>query len=266
MCFALLWYYHSTLKDWYDSLPIIIGFSSCTMEQSYVWLLQCYSSKPGVCNYNRPVQIQAMYTILEKWCLFIMSLSTFNRVHSGCELARTKMILSSMCGLDFAHHKHSHVVPRKIGCWFLCGSQTTISRLQWNPFANWIHWNIFGTTGVSKYINYIPGNIYALWCGCFWQLYRNPMMTSSNGHIFRVTAPLWGEFTGPRGEFPSQRPVTRRFDVFFDLRLNNRLNKQSWGWWFETPSRSLWRHCNALGLLHRHRDNHTVVHVPVKQP
>ena len=26
----------------------------------------------------------------------------------------------------------------------------------------------------------------------------------------------------------------------------NDMNKQSWGWWFETPSRSLWRHCNAL--------------------
>ena len=24
-----------------------------------------------------------------------------------------------------------------------------------------------------------------------------------------------------------------------------RLSKQSWGWWFETPSRSLWRHCNG---------------------
>ena len=46
------------------------------------------------------------------------------------------------------------------------------------------------------------------------------------------------------GWFPSQRPVTRSFDVFFDLRLNKRLGKQSWGWWFETPSSSLWRHCN----------------------
>ena len=26
--------------------------------------------------------------------------------------------------------------------------------------------------------------------------------------------------------------------------LNKRLSKQSWGWWFETPTRSLWRHCN----------------------
>ena len=47
------------------------------------------------------------------------------------------------------------------------------------------------------------------------------------------------------GEFLSQRPVTRSFDVFFDLRLNKRLSKQSRGWWFETPSRSLWYHCNV---------------------
>ena len=33
--------------------------------------------------------------------------------------------------------------------------------------------------------------------------------------------------------------------VFFDLFLNKRLSKQSWGWWFETLSRSLRRHCNA---------------------
>ena len=46
------------------------------------------------------------------------------------------------------------------------------------------------------------------------------------------------------GEFPAQRPVTRSFDVFFDLRLNIRLSKQSWGWWFQTLSRPLWRHCN----------------------
>ena len=47
------------------------------------------------------------------------------------------------------------------------------------------------------------------------------------------------------GEFPAQRPVTRSFGVFFDLRLNKRLSKQWWGWWFETPSCSLWRQCNV---------------------
>ena len=47
------------------------------------------------------------------------------------------------------------------------------------------------------------------------------------------------------GEFPAQMPVTRSFGVFFDHRLNERLSKHSWGWWFETPSCPLWRHCNV---------------------
>ena len=47
------------------------------------------------------------------------------------------------------------------------------------------------------------------------------------------------------GEFPSQRPVTRSFDVFFDLRLNKRLSKPARRRWFEPPSRSLWRRCNG---------------------
>ena len=51
------------------------------------------------------------------------------------------------------------------------------------------------------------------------------------------------------GEFPAQRPVTRSFDVFFHVCLNKRLSKQPWGWWFETPSRSLWRHLNVLYFL-----------------
>ena len=51
------------------------------------------------------------------------------------------------------------------------------------------------------------------------------------------------------GEFPTQRPVTRSFDVFFELNLNKRLSKQSWGWWFEPPSCSLWQHCNVEAIL-----------------
>ena len=48
------------------------------------------------------------------------------------------------------------------------------------------------------------------------------------------------------GEFPKQRPVIRGFDVFFDLRRNKWLSKQSWGWRSETPSPSLWCHCNVF--------------------
>ena len=66
-----------------------------------------------------------------------------------------------------------------------------------------------------------------------------------NGNIFRATGPLWRESTGHRW-IPSQRPVTWSFDVFFDLCLDRRLSKQSRRCWFETPSRSFWRHRNKM--------------------
>ena len=50
------------------------------------------------------------------------------------------------------------------------------------------------------------------------------------------------------GEFPSQRPVTRSFVVFFDLHLKKRLSKQTRCRWFETPSRSLWHYLNEILL------------------
>ena len=51
------------------------------------------------------------------------------------------------------------------------------------------------------------------------------------------------------GEVPAQRPVTRSFDVFFDLHPNKRLSKQWWGWWFETLSCPLWRYRNDTIFL-----------------
>ena len=78
------------------------------------------------------------------------------------------------------------------------------------------------------------------------------MMTSSNGNMVRVTGFCAGNSSVTAGnspitgEFPSHRPVTRSFGVFFDLRLNKRLSKQSRRRWFETPSRLLWRQCNVM--------------------
>ena len=65
------------------------------------------------------------------------------------------------------------------------------------------------------------------------------IMTSSNGNIFRVTGPLCGEFTGT-SEFPSQRPVTRSFVVFFDLHLE-------------------WVNNGEAGDLRRHRAHYDVI-------
>ena len=47
-------------------------------------------------------------------------------------------------------------------------------------------------------------------------------MTSSNGNIFRVTGPLWGEYTG-HWWIPLTKASDAKFDVSFDLRLNKRL-------------------------------------------
>ena len=72
------------------------------------------------------------------------------------------------------------------------------------------------------------------------------MIASLDANIFGVTGLLWrGIHRSPVNSPQKKRSVTPSFDVFFDLRLNKRLNKQSSGWLFETPSRLLWRHCNV---------------------
>ena len=74
------------------------------------------------------------------------------------------------------------------------------------------------------------------------------MMTSSNGPFSALLAMCAGN-TPVTGEFPTQRPATRSFDVFFDLRLNKRLSKQPYGRWLETLSCPLWRHCNVVKMI-----------------
>ena len=66
-------------------------------------------------------------------------------------------------------------------------------------------------------------------------------MTSSNGNIFRVTGHLCGEFTGHRRITRTQRPVTRSFDAFVDVRLNK---------WFSNNGKT--------GDLKRHRAHYDV--------
>ena len=63
------------------------------------------------------------------------------------------------------------------------------------------------------------------------------MMTSSNGNIFRATGHLCGEFTGHRWI-----PRTKASDAELWCLL---WSAPEWGWWFEIPIRSLWRHRNV---------------------
>ena len=110
------------------------------------------------------------------------------------------------------------------------------------------HWNQWESLCIHRQVH--DWNSHASSASRYWTRGDLPfehMMTSSNGHIFRVTGHLCGEFTVP-GEFPAQRPVTQRFN-FFHLRPNKWLSKQWSSWWFETPSRPLWRHRNEMPAI-----------------
>ena len=89
----------------------------------------------------------------------------------------------------------------------------------------------------------IPVGVVPVWC-----LYANFQWQSWWRHQMEIFSALLAICAGNSpvsGEFPAQRPETRGFDVFFDLRVNKRLSKQSWGWWLETLSGSLWRQSNG---------------------
>ena len=141
--------------------------------------------------------------------------------YSQCKHVYMLYVISSMFSLIRRHHsKHFNLQ-------LACHLKLT-DEIQYKHVLNGYQW----VTCFSLYI----------------QMLRNKnteisMMKSSNGNIFRVTGHLCGKFTGPRW-ISRTMPVTRSFDVFFDLRLNKRLSKQPWGWWFETPAWSLWRHRN----------------------
>ena len=93
---------------------------------------------------------------------------------------------------------------------------------------SFLHFQAYLNTGVALVFEKVPR-------GTWW---RHQMET-----FFAILAICAGNSPVP-GEVPAHRPMTRSFDVSFDLRLNKRLNKQSWGWWFETLPRPLWRQCN----------------------
>ena len=86
-----------------------------------------------------------------------------------------------------------------------------------------------------------------VWNKCFSPWWRHQMET------FSVLLAICAGNSPVSGEFPTQRPVTRSFDTFFHM--NKRLSKQSRGWWFETLSWPLWRHCNAMEESHKGKLN-----------
>ena len=86
----------------------------------------------------------------------------------------------------------------------------------------------------------ISATVLSLTWGSLYSWWRHQMET------FSALLAIYAGNSSVSGEFPAQRPVTQSFDVYFDLRPDNRLSKQSLGWWFETLSHSLWCHRNVV--------------------
>ena len=81
------------------------------------------------------------------------------------------------------------------------------------------------------------------WGGGYWNNFLRSITWGHQMETFSILLAICAGNSPVTGEFLAQRPVTQSFDVFFDMHLNKRLSKQSWGWWFEMPSSPLWCHC-----------------------
>ena len=119
----------------------------------------------------------------------------------------------------------------------MCNMCISFCLCNWTQLSHYYHMIFF----------IVRASIWSCLCSsCSTESLASVSMMSSNGNIFHLTGPLCGEFTGHQW-IPHTKAVTQSFDVVFDLRLNKCLSKQSWGWWFEMPSRSLWCNCNVFG-------------------
>ena len=97
-------------------------------------------------------------------------------------------------------------------------------------------------------------------------LYLSYIFTQVTVYMGYLLHPIrWLRDRGPQlnNRSPTASDAETVIFSFFDLGVNKRLSKQSWGWWFETPFCSLWRHCNdppPPPPPHTHTHTHTHTH------
>ena len=124
------------------------------------------------------------------------------------------------------------------------------NRLQWNINQNTITFleippvkcvHCFRAQCVKCHCG-IPPLATRIKCSRYYEWWRHQM------EVFSALLAICAGNSPVPGEFPAQRPVTRSFHVFLDLRLNKPLIKQSWGWRLEMLLHPLWRHCNGYRL------------------
>ena len=131
---------------------------------------------------------------------------------------------------------HENVLVSMLPTW---QSNKTLARC-YNIFSSWDSQTCIGTALWSMYLQ-IRNGVYTMTTKVMnitW--WRHQMET------FSALLAIYAGNSPVSGEFPAQMPVT------FDLCLNKYLSERWWGWWFETPSCSLWRHCNEYWKFDNH--------------
>ena len=146
--------------------------------------------------------------------------------HMICGLWRQKQVSQAMM--------NNHIPQNIVVCNYLSMPEIPASGAK---VLIWWYWHETHARGTYSFKQRTYDDLFLLTTNTSW--WRHQMETFS-----ALLAICAGNSPVP-GEFPTQRPVTRSFDVYFDRRPDNRLSKQSWGWWFETLSHSLWRHRNV---------------------
>ena len=140
------------------------------------------------------------------------------------------VFLFFLCGETFELHSGTNFITR------IRGSETLKIYHTFNTIYTWNTQIIVVLCFVVFISSFLTSNLFTyIRQGCFigievivwlllwqrWQWWRHQMET------FSALLAICAGNSPVTGEFPTKRPVTRTFDVFFDLRQNKRLSKQS---------------------------------------
>ena len=97
-------------------------------------------------------------------------------------------------------------------------------------------------------------------------LHTAPFHSTHDDVIKWTHFPRYWSFVRGIHQSPVNSPHKGQWRGALMFYLNKRLSKQSWGWWLETPSHPLWRHCNAVIMsIHMDGNLHTPDWLPFQQ-
>ena len=166
---------------------------------------------------NDPVGDTEAYAPLRQWCWVEFHSASIMAGHGQWRVIVCQLVGYGWFSVDLISYTHQHCDFTSIGRY-----EVVVCSQLWNMTAVFFI-SMLGEIDLRCWVKIISTQPQAV-IPCIETWWRHPMETFS-----KLLAICAGN-SSVTGEFPTQRPVTRSFDAFFDLPLNERLSKQSWGW------------------------------------